>query len=77
MSNKKMPDNQSSYQSTIEEALQPLRDLNEHGFGYGTGIPLPVQSYLLTINRALLTILEVHLEFINQGSPTTTKEEAK
>ena len=41
-----------------DKALQTLRDLDEHGFGYGTGIPLPIQHYLLSLNKAVLLVLE-------------------
>ena len=41
-----------------DKALQALRDLDKYGFGYGSGIPLPVQHYLLSLNKAVLCVLE-------------------
>jgi len=41
-----------------DEALQYLRNIDEYGFGYGTGIPLPIQQYMIAVNKAILLVLE-------------------
>ena len=64
-----------SYPTKIDEALQPLRNLDEYGFGYGSGIPLPYQYYIKDVNKAILTILEAYTEILKNLSSPTTKTE--
>lgn len=47
----------------IREALEKLKLYND-GFGYESGVPLPYQQYVMTVNKVLVLELEALAEII-------------
>ena len=50
----------------MRAALADLRVLDEHGFGYGTGIPMPIQDFLISINKVILLQGELFMEMLEK-----------